>query len=457
MSSTNQITDADADDNVYHEELELYPEFNRYQYQFYKDFAEADGIKWAGGGWSYEAIPEGLGDDVYFLAGEPYGAVVAYNKQISRRFLNAADAHGLSSELCGYMVNYWGGLTQNEYVLPDGTTYDQFPDVDFNVNSHICCTHAKWYQKAGELEGTYTDPNGEETPFFGVDIIGGPNAYDDEDLIEYNTVQVRNMIDWIQEVTGREFDDARYIQAVKNEMRSMSLWAKVCAMQKNHPAPLEERRMFSLYAPSIARRSTDESAALYERLHEEVSDMVERKATVSGRQDYRFISDSPPPWAHLDIYRYIRDEYNAVSLGSLYSWGLTGGWRGFDGGDEWNWTPLDTPMERGIEIEDRETAIEEMIKWNMRRPAWNVFGGHLEARKKVSLAMAEEFDVDFVLMHLNRGCEGWAQNQTEVSNHLKRHDIPVLEYEGNQADQRDFDPSELRQKIDMFMEGRFNA
>lgn len=450
-------TTTDEPAKQYYEDLEVYPEFERYQYRFYKDFAEEDGIKWAGSGWAYEALPEGLGDDVHFLAGEPYGAIIAYNEDISREFLNAADAHGFPSELCGYMVNYWGGLTKNKYVLPDGTTYDEFPDVDFNFTSHICCSHSKWYQMASELEGKHTDPDGEKTPFYAIDIIGGKNAYTDEDIINYKVGQMKEAVEWMENVTDREFDDEQFIEAAKNEMRSMSYWARAAALQKNDPAPLEERRMFTLYAPSIARRATDQSAELYEQLYDEVSDMAERNATVTGEQQFRFISDSPPPWAYLDIYRYLRENYGAVSVGSLYTHGLTGAWKGYDGGDSWDWDPLETPMERGIEIDDVETAMRELVKWNLRRPSWDVFGSDLNTRKEITLQMVNEFDVDFMMVHLNRGCEGWAQHQMEVSNYLKEHGVPVIEYEGNQADTRDFDPSELKAKIDAFMEGRFGV
>jgi benzoyl-CoA reductase subunit B len=446
----------DGDDVVYHEDLEMYPAFKQFQYKFYKDFAEGDGVKWGGSGWAYESLPEGLGDDVYFLAGEPYGAVVAYNQDISREFLNAAEQDGIPNDMCGYMLNEWGGIIQDKYVLPDGTVYDH-PEVDFNFTSHICCTHAKWYQHNSELEAKHTHDDGEQPPFKAIDIVGGPNAYADDDIVDYKIQQAAGAIDWLENTTGRDWDEERFIQAVKNEMNAMSDWAKTMELQKNHPAPLEERRMFTLYAPSIARRTLDRSAELYADLYDEVSDMVERNATVSGPQEFRFISDSPPPWAHLDIYRYMRDRYGAVSLGSLYSWGLTGIWKGFDGGDEWNWEAMETPMERGVDMDDVDTALREMIKWNLRRPSWNVFGTHLDARIEITKRMAEEFDVDFVLVHLNRGCEGWAQNQMEVSNALKAEGIPVLEYEGNQADARDFDPSELRQKIDAYMEGRFGV
>ncbi|MFT4921139.1 MAG: benzoyl-CoA reductase subunit B [Haloarculaceae archaeon] len=456
--STDTTHPGEADEDVaYHEDLEMYPEFNKFQYKMYRDFAEADGIKWGGSGWAYESLPEGLGDDVYFLAGEPYGAVVAYNEEISREFLNAADQHGIPNDMCGYMLNEWGGIIEDKYVLPDGTTYDYFPEVDFNFTSHICCTHSKWYQYNSELEAEFSGDDDEQPPFNAIDVMGGPNAYEDEQIVDYKVQQAHQAIDWMQEETGRDFDDERFINAVKNEMEGMSYWAKTMELQKNDPAPLEERRMFSLYVPSIARRTLDRSAQLYEDLYEEVKDKAERNATVTGPQKFRFISDSPPPWAHLDVYKYMRDNYGAVSLGSLYSWGLTGIWRGFDGGDEWDWEAMDTPMERGVDLDDRETAVREMIKWNLRRPSWNVFSTHLDARVEITRQMAEQFDVDFVLVHLNRGCEGWAQNQTEVSNALKEAGIPVLEYEGNQADTRDFDPSELRQKIDSFMEGRFGV
>lgn len=44
MSSTNQTAAEEGDGVEYHRGLAMYPEFNRYQYEFYKDFAEADGI-----------------------------------------------------------------------------------------------------------------------------------------------------------------------------------------------------------------------------------------------------------------------------------------------------------------------------------------------------------------------------------------------------------------------------
>lgn len=426
--------------------LDSYPKFNKFQMDFYRDFAEAEGIKWAGSGWAYESVPEGLGEDVYFLAGEPYGAITAFNKDVSYEFLEAADGHGIPRDLCGYMLNYWGGIIQDKYVLPDGTLYDYFPKPDFNYTLQLCCSHAKWYQYAGELEGG--------TPTRAIDIIAGPRAYDKKNVVDYVSRQVEESIDWMEDVTGREFDDDLFIKAVKNEMKTMSYWAKITNLQKHQPPPLEERRMFTLYAPSIARRSLDETVELYKGLYEEAKGMAERGDTVGDpAEPLRYITDTPPPWGALRIMNNIEEKYGAVSVGSLYSMGLTGAWEGYRGGDGWSWEPAPTPMEQGVEIEDRDTAIREMVKWNFLRPSWNTFASHMDARIETTLKLMEEFDCDFAIFHRNRGCEGWSQQQTEVSNALKEKGYPVLEYEGNQADTRDFDESGVENKVDAFMEG----
>jgi len=43
-------------------------------YNNYASAKEKGGIRWTGGAWSFDAIPMGLGDDVYSLSGEPYAA-----------------------------------------------------------------------------------------------------------------------------------------------------------------------------------------------------------------------------------------------------------------------------------------------------------------------------------------------------------------------------------------------
>ncbi len=87
--------------------------------QYYKDYAtahERGGIRWAGGAWTFGAIPCGLGDDVYSLTSEPYGASIAANTKFSLKCLEATERAGYARDLCSYMRNYWGSLLLNEYL-----------------------------------------------------------------------------------------------------------------------------------------------------------------------------------------------------------------------------------------------------------------------------------------------------------------------------------------------------
>lgn len=146
------------------EPLKLWNKAKELREQYYRNYAEAHdkgGLRWAGGAWTFDAVPAGLGDDVWSLTSEPYGASIAFDKEFSARCLEAAEVKGWARDLCAYMRNYWGSVILNEYVF--GGPY---PKPDFLWQEHICCSHAKWYQVVSELEGGL--------PLWAVDVAAGP-------------------------------------------------------------------------------------------------------------------------------------------------------------------------------------------------------------------------------------------------------------------------------------------
>ena len=72
---------------------------------FYRDYAQAHekgGLRWAGGAWTFGAIPCGLGEDVWSITSEPYAASIAANKEFSQRCL---EANSFFSFLCSGTPN----------------------------------------------------------------------------------------------------------------------------------------------------------------------------------------------------------------------------------------------------------------------------------------------------------------------------------------------------------------
>lgn len=417
--------------------LDCWQEGKELRLKYYDNYAKAhekDGLRWAGGAWAYSAIPAGLGDDVYSLTGEPYGASIAFNKSFATECQEAIEAKGYARDLCAYLRNYLGSVVLNRYVFGG-----EFPKPDFMWTTHICCSHAKWYQAASDLEGG--------VPFFCIDVSTG--LYEDftERRLKYVINQMLDSIDWLEKVTGREFDDELLIKAVHNECKSTSLWAEICAMNKTVPAPLDEKTMYSLYVFGTLMKHRPECVAFYTKLRDEVRSRVEQKIAAVGNEQKRVITDTQPPWGFLEIFRYL-ETYGVVSVGSLYSFALIGAWEVKDDG---TWGPRTTPQDKGIELTNREDALRTLAQWTHARPEWQHFYSPHE-KSEMMLRIVREWNVDGVMLHYNRGCEGLSLGIAENRLALKEAGIPVLPFEGNMGDEREFDLERTKTNVDSFLE-----
>ena len=419
------------------EPLKCWKKAKELREQYYINFAKAKekgGLRWSGSAWALDAIPAGLGTDVYSLTGEPYGATIAVDKKFNKECQDAAESYGFARDLCAYMRTYWGSIILNKF--PFG---GEFPKPDFNFQSQICCSHAKWYQAASTLE--------HDTPSFFIDVSVG--AYKDltPERLDYVTNQGLEACEWLEKTTGRKFDDELFIEAVKNEMRSTSLWAAICVENKAVPAPLDEKTMYSLYVLATLSKSSKWCADFYQECLDEVKDRVKRGIAAVPNERCRVMSDTQPPWGFLKIFRYL-EEFGAVSIGSLYTFGLEGIWETKPDG---SWGPRTLPWEKGIEMRTREEAMRLYCDWNLSKPQWQHF---YDPRLKTEMmkTIVKEWHVDGVMLHLNRGCEGLSIGIMENRLGLAAAGIPVMTFEGNMGDEREFDLVRTQNRVDSFME-----
>ncbi len=418
------------------EPLKLWKKAKELREKYYLDYARAKekgGIRWGGSAWALDAIPAGLGEDVHSLTGEPYAASVSNEPKFNKQCQDAAEAAGFARDLCAYMRTYWGSIYINKYLFGG-----EFPKPDFNFQTQICCSHSKWYQHASKVENT---------PDFYIDVGVGPYKDLDESRLMYVVNQCHESIEWMEKVTGRKYDDELLIKAVKNEMRSTSLWAEICTLNKAVPAPLDEKTMYSLYVLATLSKSSQWCADYYQELRDEVKDRVARGIAAVANERCRVMSDTQPPWAFLKIFRYL-EQYGAVSIGSLYTFGLEGIWETKPDG---TWGPRTTPMDQGIAITTRDQALRLYCDWNLSKPQWQHF---YDPRLKTEMmkTIVREWKVDGVMLHLNRGCEGLSLGIMENRLGIAAAGIPVMTYEGNMGDEREFDMVRTQNRVDSFME-----
>jgi benzoyl-CoA reductase subunit B len=102
------------------EPLKLWKKAKELRERYYLDYARAKekgGIRWCGSAWALDAIPEGLGEDVYALTGEPYAASVSNDPKFNKQCQDAAESAGFARDLCSYMRTYWGSIYINKYLF----------------------------------------------------------------------------------------------------------------------------------------------------------------------------------------------------------------------------------------------------------------------------------------------------------------------------------------------------
>ncbi|MDP8228898.1 MAG: benzoyl-CoA reductase, bzd-type, subunit O [Candidatus Electryoneaceae bacterium] len=404
--------------------------------QYYRDYANAHehgGLRWTGGAWAFDAIPAGLGDDVYPITGEPYAASIAFNKKFSLRCLEATESKGWARDLCSYMRNYWGSMYLNEF-----NTGGEYPKPDFAFQDHICCSHAKWYQHVAEYKNI---------PYFCIDVSVGPYSELNEDRLMFVVNQMLESIEFLEKTTGRTYDDEKLIEAVKNETLSTSLWAEICTLNKAVPAPLDEKSMYSLYVLATLNKHSREVVDYYEELRDEVQDRVARGIAAIPNERCRLMSDTQPPWGFLKIFRYL-ESFGALSVGSLYTFGLEGIWEDKPDG---SWGPRTTPMELGIPMDTREQALRVLADWNLSKPEWQHFYD-ADLKSKMMNRIVKEWKLDGVMLHMNRGCEGLSCGIAENRLAIADTGVPVMTFEGNMGDEREFDESKTQDRMDAFME-----
>lgn len=417
--------------------LECWNKAKELRQKYYTDYANAHdegAIRWAGGAWSFDSIPAGLGTDVRSITSEPYGASIAFDRDFSARCLDAVEKAGYARDLCSYMRNYWGSILLDEYAFGG-----KFPKPDFIWQDHICCSHAKWYQVVTDMEP--------DIPSFCIDVGCGPYEELDDNGLDYVVGQMMDGIEWMEKVTGREYNDDLLFKAVNNECRSTALWAEICTLNKAIPAPLDEKTMYSLYVLGTLEKHADSVADFYEELRDEVQDRVDDGIAAVANERCRLISDTQPPWGFLKIFRYL-EEFGVVSVGSLYTFGLIGIWEVKPDG---SWGPRTTPEQLGIKLETREQALRILADWNLSRPEWQHFYSP-RYKNEMMIRIAREWQLEGVMLHYNRGCEGLSLGIAENRLALQEAGYPVMTFEGNMGDEREFDEARTMDRIDAFME-----
>lgn len=376
------------------------------------------------------ALPASLPDTVF---GEmaTYFTNIANNPEQAIQCAETVSARGYPADICHAAQLVWGSM------FMDQGPFGPFLRPDFCLQLHFCETQGKSSQLMSEHFGI---------PHFCIDSPLIPLGRDKEHFKRNVVAQMQEAIEWMEKVTGKTFDDEAFVKGVRNEWKVSVLWAKICELNKNIPAPLDIRMLSSLSAPIFLNRSSDETARYLQILHDEVQDRVNNKIAALGTERCRLIHEGVPPFHFLKLFR-VPEKYGAVFIGSSLDFGACGA---FERREDGSWAIAKTPEELGMAMRSRGDALNALAHYLVNDAFTRsllVVGKTEEQLKRV-----EDWHIDGVIFHCDRGCQALPAGMPEARMALKERGVPSMVYEASHGDPRELSESQVVERLESFME-----
>ena len=330
-------------------------------------------------------------------------------------FFDEARTRGLSNTVCSYtrcgLGICWTGKTPFGPIPPPNIAV-----TDVNV----CSLHLTWW---AYLEDHFTLP----TFYMDMPATDDPGA---PGYVDYYEDQIREMVAFVERSTSCRLDPDRLRESVKHSDRAGDFWRKLMELRRHRPSPMSFRALAGQILPLVTSLGDQDAADFYEALyHQSLEDAKQGKTPAQGGEKYRLIWNGIPIWHHLQVINYFEEKganfvwepYTSLNWGNKTSTGRL---------------DLDRPF---------HTLAEKYT---------NVFNNKPIARRFEYFDQAiRDYEVDGLVMFSNRSCRPMSIGQHELVQLVtERHDIPVLIFEGDQADPEGFSWADARTRVDGFIE-----
>ncbi len=381
---------------------------NQLMKQYYDDanMAKARGEKigWISGNFPQEIVAT---MDLCVIYPENHSAMLAMQGK-DVRCCEIAEAAGFSSDICSFAKVNIG------YCLDESIVDDKIPMPDYLLCcSNVCNQTLKWYQF---LERKY------QIPLVLIDIPYNVEYDVEDDKLQYIKGQFREAIDRLQEITGHSFDEKKFEKVLRISNENGHLWRSISKLLSESHTILRGMDLFNYMGLIVTQRgrasTTEALQALYNELFEKDND---NKDVGIQKWERRIFYDGMCCWPELMKLTISFERYGMNVTGAINV-------------DMW-----------GLEY----SSFDEMIRAYCNLPN----AVNLERAKDMRLEKISEKKCDGMIVHMSRSCKMWSGIMYEMLRQIEQEkEIPVLTFDGEQADQRGFSESQFDTRLQGFHE-----
>ena len=330
-------------------------------------------------------------------------------------FFDESRTRGLSSTVCSYtrcgLGICWTGTTPFGPIPP--------PNIAI-TDVNVCSLHLTWW---AYLEDHFTLP----TFYMDMAATDDPGA---PEYIDYYENQIREMVAFVERTTACRLDMDRLRESVRSSDLAGDFWRKMMELRRHRPSPMSFRTLAGQILPLVTSLGDQDTADFYEALyHQYLEGAKEGKTPAQGGEKYRLIWNGIPIWHHLQVINYFEEK-----------------------GANFVWEPY-TSLNWGNKTRTGRLDLDRPFH-TLAEKYTNVLNNKPIARRFEYFDQAiREYEVDGLVMFSNRSCRPMSIGQHELVQLItERHDLPVLIFEGDQADPAGFSWADARTRVDGFIE-----
>ncbi len=349
--------------------------------------------------------------DIFPFYPENYGAACGALK-ITPQLSAVAEAHGFSADLCSYVRATLGTVFSGE------GPYGELPKPTLQVSSMNSCIMIMVWWRAVQRHW--------DVPTFVVDT---PLVREQSEGInlDYVESEVRRMVAWIEEQTGRTLDMERLREVVRLSNEGKVLWSEVLDLRRARPCPITAADIFTHMFPMVALRGTPQYVTHLRALRDEIKQRVDEGFAAVEGERYRLLWDNLPPWFDLKLFEDLAGRgVNFVIDTYTQAWGP-----------------------RYMGPIDEADPVRSFAAY-MGAGFLNVQIGR---RYDLLAELVRLYDVDGIVFHSDRSCKPFSLVQVELRKRLQEDlGVPGLLLEGDHNDPTLLDRGRAWSQLESFLE-----
>ncbi|MFX1320034.1 MAG: 2-hydroxyacyl-CoA dehydratase subunit D [Promethearchaeota archaeon] len=339
----------------------------------------------------------------------------------SQEFIELAEEEGYSYDLCSYFKTNVGAVLSNADMSLGGTRKPTF----MLSSDVICDTHVNWFQVQAQRFNV---------PHFTIDVphvVSNTNNRQRDYFKKYIKEQLWELLDFITEVTGNEFNPERAREVALNSYELGKVWQEVFELRKNIPCPVSTRDTFGGLFPLFTMTGLKSPIKLYKRMYREAKERVDNGIGALEQEDYRLLFEGIPYWYNLKFFSNL-ERWNAIIVYEPYVYAFT--------------KYTNPNLTKKMVVDNPVESMAELVL-----SFWYIYD--LKTRFEKFKETVRDWKIDGVLLHNNMSCRPNACGMYDLKRKLMEEaDIPTLVIDSDMNDPRKMNEIQVLNQIESFIE-----